>query len=250
MHTGGLSTSHARVKADIGLSIGVAATGIALPIVLSFPLQSFASAAPLQAFAAGAALCSTSLGTIFSLLSSSQLVSTRLGTVLTSAALIDDVVGLVMIQVISNLGPSISSFSAVTIVRPVAVSVGFIAVLIVICRWVIKPLHSYVTRNRGKRIFRQLTLQNLLDHQIATPIIHTLILLGLVTGASYAGTSNIFAAYLAGAFISWCDSELLHSERTDGSPPTIIEKKLSSTASKNESFKSQVGASSNEPGHD
>jgi hypothetical protein len=40
--------------------------------------------------------------------------------------------------------------------------------------------------------------------------IHTLILVGLVTGATYAGTSNLFAAYIAGAAISWWDSEVPH----------------------------------------
>ena len=102
----------------------MAATGVALPIAFSFALQIFASATPFQAFAAGAALCSTSLGTIFSSWSASHLASTRLGTVLTSAAIIDDVIGLIMVQVISNLASPASSFSAVTIVRPLAVSVG------------------------------------------------------------------------------------------------------------------------------
>jgi hypothetical protein len=34
----------------------------------------------------------------------------------------------------------------------------------------------------------------------------------LVTGATYAGTSNLFAAYIAGATISWWDSEVPHPE--------------------------------------
>lgn len=52
-----------------------------------------ANATPLQAFAAGAALCSTSLGTTFTVMQTSGLSATRMGVVLTSAAMMDDVVG-------------------------------------------------------------------------------------------------------------------------------------------------------------
>ena len=44
------------------------------------------------------------------------------------------------------------------------------------------------------------------DH--AAFISHTLILFGFVAGATYAGTSGLFAAYLAGLSISWWDTEL------------------------------------------
>lgn len=60
---GGISTSFTAVKANVALSIGVAATGICLPIALSFSLRELTNASQLQAFTAGASLCSTSLGT-------------------------------------------------------------------------------------------------------------------------------------------------------------------------------------------
>ena len=103
----------------------VAFTGIAAPMGLSFIMMELVSATPLQAFSAGAALSATSLGTTFTILSTTQLISTRLGTVTTSAAMLDDVIGLVMVQIISNLGGSEDSFSAVTVIRPLLVSIGF-----------------------------------------------------------------------------------------------------------------------------
>ena len=181
----------------------VALTGIAIPIALSFSLEPLASATPLQAFSAGAALCSTSLGTTFTILSTSGLSSTRLGVVLTTAAMMDDVVGLVLVQVISNLGED--SFTPITVVRPIAVSIGLGIVILLTCRFVAKPVtlwfNSKFRAKQDGRVAR--TARN-----TYTPVvIHTIILLGLVTGATYAGTSNLFAAYLAGASISWWDSE-------------------------------------------
>ena len=104
VYEGGLNTNFRSLKSNLGLSVLVALTGICLPIAFAFCVRRLASATPLQAFAAGAALCSTSLDTTFTILNTSGVTNTRLGTVLTSAAMMDDVVGLVLVQVISKLG--------------------------------------------------------------------------------------------------------------------------------------------------
>src|SRR5688500_14323111 len=116
---------------------------------LSFLLAPLVGASSLQAFAAGAALCSTSLGTTFTLLATSGLSSTRLGVVLTSAAMMDDVVGLIMVQVISNLGSS-SSLAAVTVIRPVFVSLAFATLLPVACRFIVLPITKALASMRAK----------------------------------------------------------------------------------------------------
>merc|ERR1712000_500890 len=133
------------------MGILVAITGIAAPMGLSFVLSPLAGASSLQAFAAGAALCSTSLGTTFTLLATSGLSSTRLGVVLTSAAMMDDVVGLIMVQVISNLGSS-PSLDAVTVIRPVFVSLAFAILLPLACRFIVLPTTKFVAERREPRI--------------------------------------------------------------------------------------------------
>ena len=162
------------------------------------------NANPLQSFTAGAALCSTSLGTTFTILSTSGLSSTRLGTVLTSSAMMDDVVGLVMVQVISNLGNG--DFNVITIVRPVAVSAGLMIAVPLICRFVAQPLTLKLHKMRVAA--PQGLVNRTMDSEYMPFVVHTAILLALVTGATYAGTSNLFAAYLAGASVSWWDAEV------------------------------------------
>ena len=51
-------------------------------------------------------------------------------------------------------------------------------------------------------------IQKLLQQPSTPLLIHTAILLGLITGADHAGTSNLFAAYLTGVVISWWDTEV------------------------------------------
>lgn len=104
IYEGGLSVPTKKLRSNMRLAVCVALTGIAFPIGLSFALIPLLGISPLQGFAAGAALCSTSLGTTFEVLNASGLAETRVGAVLGLAAMMDDVVGLVMVQVIGNLG--------------------------------------------------------------------------------------------------------------------------------------------------
>lgn len=238
VYEGGLSTNFKSLKANILLSTGVAVTGIAAPMGLSFVLRPMVGASPLQAFAAGAALCSTSLGTTFTILGTSGLSSTRLGVVLTSAAMMDDVVGLIMVQVISNLGGD--NFNAVTVVRPVVVSLGFAIVAPLVCRFIVQPgtLHLNTRREKAKggKVDRLLTLQHM-------PFaIHTIVLLALIIGGTYAGTSGLFAAYIAGAAISWWDSELPHPE------PLAVPDAGVLASSSPDSRKDNEGADANQAG--
>ncbi|KAF7131057.1 hypothetical protein CNMCM5793_004044 [Aspergillus hiratsukae] len=208
VYEGGLSTSFSQLKSNFVLSSMVAITGVGVPMALSFVLMSLLSATPLQAFAAGASLCSTSIGTTFTILSTTGLAKRRLGVVLGSAAMMDDVAGLVMVQIISNLGGASqgSSLDPVVVIRPILVASGFALGLLLICRFVVAVL-----------------VRTLQAHEIRFPawmrslnvafVVHMLYLIGLVTGAQYAGTSGLFAAYLAGASISWLDEMLAMQDK-------------------------------------
>jgi hypothetical protein len=184
----------------------VALIGITLPIGMSYILMGLLGATPVQAFAAGAALCSTSLGTTFTILSTSGLEKSRLGVILSSAAMLDDVAGLVMVQVISNLGKAAEAFSAVTVVRPVFVSVAFAVIVPAFCWAVVKPITNYIFAQTASAEKSQSRLRGWICTPGSAFSAHTLVLVGLVTGSTYAGTSNLFAAYIAGAVISWWDA--------------------------------------------
>lgn len=195
---GGLSTDMKALRSNILLSSLVALTGIALPIGLSFTLTKLSGASILQSFAAGCALCSTSLGTTFTILKSSGLDNSRLGTVLTSAAMLDDIVGLVLVQVISNLGTSSrATFSAITVIRPVFVSIAFAALVpVLLC------LFDKVGPKIRVNSWTPGVTAKLLSPDQARLVWYTTVLLAAVSSASYAGTSNLFSAYLAGLVIA------------------------------------------------
>ena len=166
--------------ANLPLSLVSALTGIALPIAFSIGLLSAGYGySPLEAFAAGAALSSTSLGTTLAALNSvtrglneeynssteqehsdksdgatpltqsasgTPLQQSRIGTVLIGAAIIDDVIGLI----IASLIPALSSLNSDTpsqrqghlawsIIRPLLSSLLIAVVSSVLARFVLRP---------------------------------------------------------------------------------------------------------------
>ncbi|KAG6088796.1 hypothetical protein E4U30_000193 [Claviceps sp. LM220 group G6] len=216
VYEGGLSTCLNSLRANVWMSMAVAVTGISIPIGLSFVLMRLTNATPLQCFAAGASLSSTSLGTTFTVLGTSGLTRSRLGVVLTTAAMMDDVVGLVLVQVISNLGKEGASITAAIVIRPLLVSVGFIVLTPLLCLFLVRPLMRQISQVRNQ-LGPGACSRFLVSEHLAL-LVHTLILLGYVIGASFAGTSNLFAAYIAGASVSWWDST--GSDKSESSAAT------------------------------
>ncbi|KAI2633135.1 Sodium/hydrogen exchanger family-domain-containing protein [Hypomontagnella submonticulosa] len=221
---GGAATSVAAVKRNLALSAAVAATGVGVPLALSFaalgPLVDGADS--VKCFAAGAALASTSLGTTFSVLAASGLAETRLGSVLGTAAMMDDVLGLVMVQVVSSLGAGnggeeeegeVRIDVGEAVLRPVFVSLGFAVVVPLVCRFVVRPVVlPFLGKRGGARDGKEkgsLWWQpwRLLDAKQTAFVAQTALLVALVVAASYAGASVLLAAYLAGIVVSWWDSQ-------------------------------------------
>ncbi|RAL16335.1 cation:proton antiporter [Aspergillus homomorphus CBS 101889] len=239
VYEGGLSTSLSSLRQNLFLSVAVALTGIGTPMALSFILLELVSATPLQAFAAGAALSATSLGTTFTILSTTGLVKTRLGVVTTSAAMLDDVVGLVMVQIITNLDSGNESFSAVTVVRPICVSLAFGVGVVLACRFGVKPILQVILSHEDRFHRAVKTVQFAF-------LAYTCLLFGLVAGATYAGTSSLFAAYLAGVATTWISDFLEQGSGSEhpGRLESTDEHELRSIDPSQDHASSQRGATS------
>ena len=118
--------------------------------------------------------------------------------------MLDDVLGLIMVQIVSNLGSG--EVSIVTIIRPVVVSIGMVLVLFLLCRYLVVPL----VNSSNKWLSNQLSLQKrikAMEKQLRLSL-YCLILFGMVASTGYAGTSNLFGAYLAGVVVCWLDDLL------------------------------------------
>ena len=218
---GGLSTDLTLLRKNAYMSISIATLGLLMPIALSFILLvlPFSSSAgtvypsPLAAFSAGASLCSTSLGTTFAILSSANLQRTRVGVVLVGAAMMDDVVGLVMVNIVTTLGSG--ETGGWIIARPIVSSFGSLLVVLGFMVFMLRPIWAWlVTSPCGSQ--RTLTSHTSLVNRLrktSTNLWHhipnlnlllsTLVLIALVTIASFINASLLFAAFIAGGVVTY-----------------------------------------------
>lgn len=224
---GGLSTDLKQLRKSAYVSISVATVGLLMPIALSFLLLvlPFPSSSgtmyptPLAAFSAGASLCSTSLGTTFAILSSANLQHTRVGVILVGAAMMDDVVGLVMVNIVTTLGSG--GIGAWPIARPIVASFGLLLVSLALGAFVLKPVWIWLVRHSRSdaAVDVNITTENCtaesksdIQGTALKPfrriphlsfILPTLVLIIFVTIASFIDASVLFAAFIAGGLINY-----------------------------------------------
>ncbi|KAG6819925.1 hypothetical protein H0H93_007324 [Arthromyces matolae] len=189
----GLSTNIALLFSNFVLSLTIALSGVAFPVIISLVVLSYGFGfTMLQSFGCGAALCSTSLGTTLGLLRP-ELRQTKTGVILLSAALLDDVTGLIFAAIVPALpsnGSKSSQLKWYTIARPVLVSLAF----------GFGTAFAAFLMRKGLLLF-PVTLKNVLYTTKVMLFIMVAVLSGFVAGAQYAGTSELFGAYLAGALL-------------------------------------------------
>lgn len=142
---GGLTLQPHSFLPQLPLALVTALVGILLPLVFTFALFSGYQYPSLQAFSAGSALASTSLGTTFYVLRAAgpELGTTAVGEILKGAALIDDVVALVLLSVIQSLGNNSGGSLGWTIGRPIVASIAMAALSPAMALWIFRPLFRW-----------------------------------------------------------------------------------------------------------
>jgi Kef-type K+ transport system membrane component KefB len=244
---GGLTINLALLRKTAYMSISVATIGLLMPIALSFlllvlPFSSSSGSvypSPLAGFSAGASLCSTSLGTTFAILSSAGMQQTRVGVVLVGAAMMDDVVGLVMVNIVTTLGSG--GMRGWPIARPIVASFGLLLVTLAVAPFLLSPVWRWTTAyvRSGTGPGSEETIgspQQLVKRLVAnTPhlsfILSTAILIVFVTIASFIDASVLFAAFIAGGVVSFLwgqEQERNEAPQHDG-PSTMYEQYFKST---------------------
>ncbi|KAG0003403.1 hypothetical protein BGZ80_003590 [Entomortierella chlamydospora] len=92
-----------------------------------------------EALASGAALASTSIACAIATMKQRGMLETPLGTLITTAAMIDDVVSLVLLSIVSGIGnlasgeETGSGIEPMTIIQPIVASLGIIAFGFIAC---------------------------------------------------------------------------------------------------------------------
>ncbi|WP_254509332.1 cation:proton antiporter [Anatilimnocola floriformis] len=181
----GLETDLKKLLQVGGVSTAVALAGVAFPFALGYGVTRALGHSDIVSIFTGAALTATSVGITARVLSDLGRLQDPEGQVILGAAIIDDVIGLVILAVVSGVasGPG---FSPLLAAKTAGIAFGFLAVTLLVGRWLV-PLVA--------KLLAKVTLPG-------TPTILAIIIaLGLAWLADRAGSALIIGAFAAGLLL-------------------------------------------------
>jgi Kef-type K+ transport system membrane component KefB len=175
-------------------SLSVATVGVVLPFALGFlywayaphPAVATSSDLTVAAIFVGATLTATSVGITARVLSDLGRMSTEEARVIIGAAVIDDVLGLVILSVVSGMAAG-AGVSVLGILRTLAVAVGFLVAAVLVGRFLMPRIFDLVVRMRVRFVLLVFSLA---------------FALGLSAVAALAGSALIIGAFAAGLILS------------------------------------------------
>ena len=175
-------------------SLSVASVGVVLPFLLGFIYWAYVPHAAsgggtdltTAAIFVGATLTATSVGITARVLSDLKQMHSPEARIIIGAAVIDDVLGLVILTVVSGLASG-AELAPLGILRIFAVAIGFLVAAVLVGRFVAPRLFDLVVRMRVRYV--------LLVFAIAFA-------LGLAALAALAGSALIIGAFAAGLILS------------------------------------------------
>ncbi len=141
----GLSTDIRSLVAVGGEALSVAVVGVVLPFALGFGVCILLGLPTLPSIIAGAALTATSIGISARTLADLGRLRSAEGQIVLGAAVIDDVIGLVIFSVVGGIvGGVMLTFSGIA--TTTAIAIGFIGVALILGRLVVPPVFRFIDR--------------------------------------------------------------------------------------------------------
>jgi Na+:H+ antiporter len=132
-----------------GPAVAVALAGMVLPFAGGFALTKALGYPTITAIFVGAALTATSIGITARVLSELSVLKTKEGQIILGAAVIDDVLGLVVLAIVSKLAQT-GTLSAGSAVKSTALALGFLVVAVGVGMPVGKRLVEVVGRTSAR----------------------------------------------------------------------------------------------------
>ncbi len=167
-------------------ALAVAAAGMVLPFFGGWGLALAAGEASLTAIFVGAALTATSIGITARVLSELRVLKRREGQIILGAAVVDDVLGLVVLAVVSQIAEK-GGIAVGAAVRAAGLSIGFLAVALALGI----PL--------GKKLVLVVGRANVRGVLVAASVSFALM---VAWAAQEAGSAPIVGAFAAGVVLA------------------------------------------------
>lgn len=182
----GLETDVRSLARVGGASAAVAVAGVVMPFVLGYAVCGLVGLTRMEAIVTGAALTATSVGITARVLSDLGQLHAPEGRIVLGAAVLDDVIGLMILTVVAGLtqGQAVTLAGAA---RTSGVALGFLVGTLLVGSLVVPPLVRRVGRD------------GLANH---ATILGLMLALGLAWLAERAGSAPMIGAFAAGLLLA------------------------------------------------
>lgn len=164
----------------------VAVLGVVVPFLLGWVVLRLWGAPRIESIFVGAAMVATSVGITAQVLASKGLLHARASKIILAAAVIDDVLGLLILALVSSLAKG--KVNLLELALTAVLAIGF---LVIVVKWGTPAMQKVVPRVNEK-------LRGA-EGQFAVAVI---LLFGLSVLAVYAGVAAIIGAFLAGMVLA------------------------------------------------
>jgi Kef-type K+ transport system membrane component KefB len=181
----GLETNLRQLLHVGGAATAVALVGVALPFALGYAVCWMLGFETLVAVVAGATLTATSVGITARVLADLNRLHEPESHIILGAAVIDDVIGLVILAVVTRLTAG-ETLTVVGVTTTTAIAFGFLAGTLLVGRLVIPPVVRAV---------------NQVDLPGTATMLALMVAFGLAWLASVAGSAMIIGAFAAGVLL-------------------------------------------------
>jgi Kef-type K+ transport system membrane component KefB len=169
-----------------GVALLVAVAGIILPFLAGWGISVWWGEPQLESIFTGAAMVATSVGITAQVLAARGLLDTRAARIILAAAVIDDVLGLLVLAMVSGLAKGAVNYLELAITGVLAV-----AFTIVVAHFGTRTVSSVMPKMQAR--------MRLVDAEFAVAMT---LLFALSLLAVYAGVAAIVGAFLAGMALS------------------------------------------------
>ncbi|MBI4164142.1 MAG: cation:proton antiporter [Acidobacteria bacterium] len=159
----------------------VAILGVVLPFAVGFFYMRVIDHSMIESIFVGAAMVATSVGITARVLADAGVLSTRMARVILGAAVIDDILGMIVLAVVSSLSSGKVNYLSLGIVAGEAI--GFSLLILFFGSRVVGRLRPAVARLRARN---------------AAFALSVILCLGLSLASVYIGMAAIIGAFLAG----------------------------------------------------
>jgi len=172
--------------------------GVILPFIAGFALILAVGGYDMNsAMFMGAAMVATSVGITARIIKDMKLMDVKESRIIIAAAVIDDVLGMIVLAIVQGMAESGGSVDIVNLAIIIIKAVAFVLIAIAVAKYVVPKIYDYFDAKNRKDI-----ANGKVPYSYNKLIMAIILCLGMATLAEYIGLAGIIGAFLAGMMLA------------------------------------------------